>query len=241
MWNRSIVVLSVVLAASVACPLSAQAYMAPDSFFDVFLESASSPPVPSSATRTWVRNQLTEGGPVVTTAEIDLSLGSASAGMGATTLLMSDAIPNTKANGDLQPTLCAPDSFFDIFLECFSASHGNLSIIGTPVLSYMAPDSFFDVFLECVGPIGGTTQTLNLHCQPSEGILISGVAVSNLNNALGSFDLVGQIRAQDGYTFTPGSSAMTMTLTGGMVPEPSTLILLAVGGLALAMRRRHRR
>jgi hypothetical protein len=211
---------------------SSQVFGAPDSFFDVFLESVSSPPVPSSPTKTWVQNPVGPGGSYISTSELDLSLGGSTANLGATTLLMSETTSPSVVIGTITPQYIAPDSFFDVFLECYDPSHGNLSIIGTPVL--MAPDSFFDVFLECAGPGAGTTQTLTLHGVPAEGVLFANVGIQNFNGVTGKFNLCGELNLAPGSTYVPGTPAMTFTITGSVVPEPSMFVMLISLGIAAA-------
>jgi hypothetical protein len=226
--------LSAAFVVALFCIFPPQGSAAPDSFFDIFLESASSPPLPSSATRIEVNNHLVEGGPYLPTAELDLGLGaSQSSSWGPTTLTLTKSLSGDKVIGDIQPSIMAPDSFFDIFLESFNPGQsGSQPIVGTPVV--MAPDSFFDIFLECAGPAPGTRQTYNLHGVPAAGITFSGVGITNFNPSAGTFDIVGQMNVPNGYTFTPGSTAMTVTVTGALVPEPSTLVLLLAGVLGLA-------
>jgi hypothetical protein len=227
MWKSRLVLFGFVAVAAF-CALASQASAAPDSFFDIFLESASGPSFPSSPTKAWVQNPLVESGPYVTTSELDLSLGASTAGMGMTTLSLAASLPPNSAVGGIQPGFLAPDSFFDIFLECYNPSHGGLPIIGTPVITpnYLAPDSFFDIFLECAGPTAGTTQIFNMQCTAADGVMFSNVSIQNFNGVAGKFDLCGQIGLAPGSTYVPGNTAMTITVTGSVVPEPSTAVLL---------------
>jgi hypothetical protein len=235
MWKSRLALFGVV-AVALSCTLASQASAAPDSFFDIFLESVAGPGFPSSPTKAWVQNPLVESGPYVTTSELDLSLGAATANMGTTTLSLAASLPPNSAIGDIKPAYLAPDSFFDIFLECYNPSHGALPIIGTPVITpnYLAPDSFFDIFLECVGPTPGTIQTFNMQCAAADGVLFSNVGIQNFNGIAGKFDLCGQLGLAPGSTYVPGSTAMTITVTGSVVPEPSTVVLLIALGIGLA-------
>jgi hypothetical protein len=133
-------------------------YLAPDSFFDVFLESATPPPGQGETT-------------VSSFFDVFLEVCLAAGPRGQLVPLNPAFAPSDPRHW-VTVQWIAPDSFFDVFLEVAMpeapgqviAYHSVVQLspavlaagghIGAePVVpSYLAPDSFFDVFLEIACP-----------------------------------------------------------------------------------------
>jgi hypothetical protein len=132
--------------------------LAPDSFFDVFLESATPAPGGGQPTISSFFDVFTE---------ITWSAG----GVRGTMVPMDATYPPGDSRRWIKVQYLAPDSFFDVFFQvavpelpgsvirytaryelgpAVTAVGG--SIGADPVVTYLAPDSFFDVFLEMVVP-----------------------------------------------------------------------------------------
>jgi hypothetical protein len=135
-------------------------YLAPDSFFDVFLESAVPPP---------------GGGQTVMNSFFDIytEVFWSAGGVRGTMVPIDATYPPGDVRRWVKVQWLAPDSFFDVWFQVavpelpgsvirYTARYtlgpdvvaAGGAIGGNPVVSYLAPDSFFDIFLEMVTPTG---------------------------------------------------------------------------------------
>ena len=151
------------------------------------------------------------------------------------------------------------DSFFDVFFELDLGGGGQYQI-----------DSFFDVFtelsIENVTPAGATTgryetEIVSMDLTGAASSVITSGAMIRLDTTdpdrrpLGTrtittlsggnfevdsfFDVFTELSVDGGGNWLPADRAMRMTMS--RIPEPATLTLLCMGGLALHLRRRKSR
>ncbi|HOX56149.1 MAG TPA: hypothetical protein P5205_04705 [Candidatus Paceibacterota bacterium] len=160
----------------VACTLGllvapARAYLAPDSFFDVFLEVSQGPPYPPAGPGVLTKLGLPTL-PFTQIGQVAMQVKNLTP-PGATVLVGSDSgggvgDPGVSSFFDVfMDVPMMPDSFFDIFTELSSAVGLPMPLAGEPTVVWHA-DSFFDVFLECDVP-GQGRQFLQMSFRVPEG------------------------------------------------------------------------
>lgn len=152
-----------------AFAMPAQAYIAPDSFFDVFLESSQGPPYPPPGV---VADVGTSALPFTPIEKISLKVNNVTPVM-QTRMVASDSgggpgSPGVNSFFDVfaeGPMMMS--SFFDIWTEVSTDSGMPLPIAGTPTVVWHA-DSFFDVFWEADVP-GQERQFVQMSFRVPEG------------------------------------------------------------------------
>lgn len=114
------------------------------------------------------------------------------------------------------------------------------SIVSGPV-TYV--DSFFDVFFDVEMSDGGIlTHHHHGEIEVGEALPLEDISFNSVifdNTPAEAYDAFLKIEMNTGAVVDLSIPLMTMELTGTYIPEPVTLSLLAVGGLA-AIRRRMR-
>jgi len=240
------------LLGAMALAISGPALCAPDSFFDIFLESVTiGPPYPTTPHIQGASGYANGGGGYTICSFFDVWLESCGNGGGGGTLPAH--VSASDSGGGIG--LFGIDSFFDVYCDS---------------LTYMAPDSFFDVFLECAGPGGTGVGVPDVTCSISpDGYFVIGMT-SVAPGAVSTTQINWQL-TQPGWTFDPTSTATllpdghgiamslkvnspgqgapsvpiirgTMTGTTTPVPEPSSIlaVLTGVGALCGSLIRRRR-
>ena len=204
-----------------------------ESFFDVFVEDVLGPPYPTGAVRIGVLNSPETGGSMIQTEMVSLSL--TGRGPQDTPVTARPRADNRDRSG-LQT-----DSFFDVFFEVDSFPANSFFNIFVEVESHGNGDSDEDRDVDgndtllTVGYASGAQQTLLLEFRPGPGLQISDAHFP----AESFFDVFVEIDLLGAATFNRNQPVLEVRMTGQYtIPEPATLSLLALGGLALIRRRK---
>ena len=236
--------IAAVVALAMACG-TAPAPPFTDSFFDVFVGESVGPPYPSQPPiQVRVQNEMTPGGATVETEIVSMSLAGTTPMDIPLRMQGSDAGGSAGHNGlesffDIFTEGEFPaESFFDVFVEIdLPGLTASPSLRTAPTV--LPAESFFDVFVEVDLP-GMAVQRHTIRCYPGPGIVLGDVSVRDVNLRDSFFDVFCELRTTDDYTLDV-EPVLSMTMTGRYVPEPGTLLLLAVGGGVVLIRRRSRR
>jgi hypothetical protein len=224
-----------------------------DSFFDVFTELSVGPPYPTTTpTQTMVsfekeagvmvQTEILKLGIKDTTYQLPAHLAAHDSGGGGGAGIQSffDIYAEVTTGGGYPV-----DSFFDIFLEAAKPAIDKSSpmLAKPPAVTYA--DSFFDIFVEVT--VGGEEEEemdiLHLHGDigPGQPLTFDHVGTGNVADSF--FDIFVEIDVDGGGGgggVLPDVPLVKMTMTGIHTPEPGTLVMVVLGGLALLARRGRR-
>jgi hypothetical protein len=206
------------------------------SFFDIFTEittSVSGPPYPTTVLPFQVvkigdpapvqKMNFNYSLPVNLASHVTASTQGGGGGGGRVGVL------NFYADTQPENRIMAPDSFFDIFLE-ISSMPGS-----TTGSHFMCADSFFDIFLEISMP-GVGEEEIHVHGEALQNAHFNP-ALSGYNTHIDSFfDIFTEITLPPEPEFDLDQPYMRYVVD--ITPEPATLGLLTLGGLALLRRGR---
>ncbi len=97
-------------------------------------------------------------------------------------------------------------------------------------------DSFFDITYE-IDFVDGSYLDLTISGTPGPGLLFADVGFEH-SQPDSFFDITYDLTVDDFPLLDLDQPLVAMTMTGNYVPEPATLGLLALGGLALLKRKK---
>jgi hypothetical protein len=204
--------------------LPVQAYIAPSSFFDVFLDSSQGPPYPPANP---VRTSFgTPSLPFTTIGKIATQVKS------VTPVVQTRMIGSDSGGSVGNPGLCSffdvfldaptmPSSFFDIFTELTSSVGGALPLADAPTVIWHT-DSFFDVFLEADIP-GKGRQFLQMSFRVPDGQPVKFTPGPTVSYAAPSsfFDVFLQAFSTAGGQIVPTLPVFRVVMTGSLGwPQP---------------------
>ena len=226
--------------------------LAVDSFFDVFseLSVSSGPPYPATdsinmaigheeatdqppVTDAVLRANLKNVVPVTTVVEVHAHATGGKVGLG--TWNSNARFDDFSYSSESYPV----DSFFDVFFDIDLPAGGSPILNAVPNTNFVV-DSFFDITYRIDFADGGY-HNLQLHgeVQPGvPGLRFTNVEVQNTFLVDSFFDVFFDITVTDPQAINFDEPIVQLTMSGSYVPEPATLGLLLLAGLAVLTRKR---